>query len=111
MLMMMMVMSTNDIRKDTMHYAVCTCSPPNEKLSIRYLNQISTMALIFMMTTYFRQDIWMNIWVQFHFQYIFEGRDDFIQTRHIIVPPQIDCCKLDPSKKHKTCGDELNTIL
>ena len=87
------------------------CSPPNVNSSIRDLRQISTTALIFMKTNYFRQDIWINIWIQFHFQYIFEGRDDFIHTRHIIVPPQIDCCKLDPSKKHKTCGDELNTIL
>ena len=30
-------------------------------------------------------------------RHILEGRDDFIHTKHIIVPPQIDCCKLDPS--------------
>ena len=64
------------------------CSPPNVKSSIRDLSQISTTALIFMKTNYFRQDIWIKIWTQFHFQYIFEGRDDFIHTRHIIVPPQ-----------------------
>ena len=57
-----------------------------------------------MKTNYFRQDIWIKIWIQFHFQYIFEGRDDFIHTRHIIVPPQIDCCKLDPSKNIKHVG-------
>ena len=73
------------------------CSPPNLKLSIRDLSQISTTALIFMKTNYFRQDVKIKIWIQFHFQYIFEGRDDFIHTRHIIVPPQIDSCKLDPS--------------
>ena len=57
-----------------------------------------------MKTNYFRQDIWINIWIQFHFQYIFEGRDDFIHTRHIIVPPQIDCCKLGPPWSIKHVG-------
>ena len=67
--------------------ALCS-SPPNVKLSIRDLSQISTTTLIFMKTNYFRQDIWMNIWLQFHFQYIFERRVDSVQTRHIFVPPQ-----------------------
>ena len=57
-----------------------------------------------MKTNYFRQDIWIKIWIQFHFQYIFEGRDDFIHTRHIIVPPQIDCCKLGPPWSIKHVG-------
>ena len=37
------------------------CSPPNVNSSIRDLSQISTTALIFMKTNYFRQDIWINI--------------------------------------------------
>ena len=57
-----------------------------------------------MKTNYFRQDIWINIWIQFHLQYIFEGRDDFIHTRHIIVPPQRDCCKLGPPWSIKHVG-------
>ena len=68
---------------------IALCSPPNVKLPIRDSSQISTTALIFMNTNYFRQDIWMNIWVQFHFQYIFVGRVDFIQNLNIIPPPQI----------------------
>ena len=94
---------TNITRKRIL-FTSALCSPPNVKSSIRDLSQISTTALIFMKTNYFRQDIWIKIWTQFHFQYIFEGWDDFIHTRHIIVPPEIDYCKLDPSKNIKHVG-------
>ena len=49
------------------------CSYPHVKLSIRDLNPIFTTAPIFQQSHYFRQNIWLGIWVQFHFQYIFQN--------------------------------------
>ena len=47
------------------------CGYPIEKMEIRDSSQISTTAPIFVYYDYFRQNIWANILVQFHFQYIF----------------------------------------
>ena len=43
---------------------------PHVKWEIENLNQITTIAPIFLEFNYFRQNIWVNIWVQFHFLYL-----------------------------------------
>ena len=55
---------------NALHYALC--SYPNVKVSIRDMSQVFTTAPIFEQSHYFRQNIWVVIWVQFHFQYIFQ---------------------------------------
>ena len=48
------------------------CSYPYVKVSNRDLSQIFITAPIFKPSHYFRQNIWVDFWVQFHFQYIFQ---------------------------------------
>ena len=47
------------------------CSYPHVKVPIRDLCQTLTTAPIFQQSHYFRQHIWVNIWIQFHFLFIF----------------------------------------
>ena len=47
------------------------CGYPIAKMEIKDSSQISTTAPIFLYYNYFRQNIWVNILVHFHFQYIF----------------------------------------
>ena len=58
------ILNASDItfkKNQTNIFLNALCSPPNVNSSIRDLSQISTTALIFMKTNYFRQDIWINI--------------------------------------------------
>ena len=50
---------------------IALCGYPIGKMEIRDSSQISTTAPIFLYYNYFRQNIWVNILVHFHFQYIF----------------------------------------
>ena len=54
------------------HCTIALCSYPHVKVSIIDLSQIFTTAPIFEQSHYFRQNIWVDIWVQFQFQYIFQ---------------------------------------
>ena len=47
------------------------CSYPHVKASFRDFSQTLTMAPIFQQSHYFRQKIWVNIWIQFHFLFCF----------------------------------------
>ena len=51
--------------------ATALCGYPIAKMEIKDSSQISTTAPIFLYYNYFRQNIWVNILVHFHFQYIF----------------------------------------
>ena len=56
---------------------------PYVKLEIKNLSLITSTAPIFLQFNYFRENIWVIIWVQFHFLYIFVGRVDRIhKTSH-----------------------------
>ena len=50
---------------------IALCGYPIAKMEIKDSSQISTTAPIFLYYNYFRQNIWVNILVHFHFQYIF----------------------------------------
>ena len=43
------------------------CCYPHVKLEIGNLSQITTTAPIFLQFNYFRENIWVTIWLQFHF--------------------------------------------
>ena len=49
-------------------WRIALCRYPHVQWSIRISNQSSTTAPIFQQSHYFRQNIWVNICVQFHFQ-------------------------------------------
>ena len=53
------------------HVTIALCGYPIAKMEIKDSSQISTTAPIFLYYNYFRQNIWVNILVHFHFQYIF----------------------------------------
>ena len=60
------------------------CCYPNVNGAIRNLSLNTSTASIFLQFNYFRENIWVKIWVQFHFLYIFVGRVDRIyKTSHI----------------------------
>ena len=59
------------------------CCYPNVNGSVRNLSLNTFTAPIFLQFNYFRENIWVIIWVQFHFLYIFVGRVDRIhKTSH-----------------------------
>ena len=59
------------------------CCYPNINSAIRNLGLNTPTAPIFLQFNYFRENIWVIIWVQFHFLYIFVGRVDRIhKTSH-----------------------------
>ena len=59
------------------------CCYPNVNGAIRNLSLNTSTASIFLQFNYFRENIWVKIWVQFHFLYIFVGRVDRIhKTSH-----------------------------
>ena len=49
------------------------CCYPNVNGAIRNLSLNTPTATIFLQFNYFRENIWVRIWVQFHFLYIFVG--------------------------------------
>ena len=55
------------------------CCYPNVNGAIRNLSLNTPTATIFLQFNYFRGNIWVRIWVQFHFLYIFVGRVDRIR--------------------------------
>ena len=62
------------------------CCYPNVNGSVRNLSLNTSTAPIFLQFNYFRENIWVIIWVQFHFLYIFVGRVDRIhKTSHITM--------------------------
>ena len=62
------------------------CCYPNINSAIRNLGLNTPTAPIFLQFNYFRENIWVIIWVQFHFLYIFVGRVDRIhKTSHITM--------------------------
>ena len=63
---------------------IALCGYPIGKMEIRDSSQISTTAPIFVYYDYFRQNIWANILVQFHFQYIF-GDDLTAYTIWVLI--------------------------
>ena len=52
----------NESINESMHYGAI-----NEKWEMEILSQIITTAPIFLQFNYFRENIWVTIWVQFHF--------------------------------------------
>ena len=50
------------------------CCYPNVSSAIRNLSLNTPTATIFLQFNYFRENIWVRIWVQFHFLYIFVGQ-------------------------------------
>ena len=62
---------------------IALCCYPNINSAIRNLGLNTPTAPIFLQFNYFRENIWVIIWVQFHFLYIFVGRVDRIhKTSH-----------------------------
>ena len=62
------------------------CCYPNVNGAIRNLSLNTPTATIFLQFNYFRENIWVRIWVQFHFLYIFVGRVERIyKTSHITM--------------------------
>ena len=55
-------------------YTSALCSLPHWKVSIRDLSQILTTDPIFLSFDFFRQNIWVSFFVQFHFQDIFGAK-------------------------------------
>ena len=63
---------------------IALCCYPNVNGAIRNLSLNTSTASIFLQLNYFRENIWVRIWVQFHFLYIFVGRVDRIfKTSHL----------------------------
>ena len=63
---------------------IALCCYPHVKVEIRYSSQICTTAPIFSGYNYFRQHIWGEYLVQFHFQYIFvDGLTNYITQASI----------------------------
>ena len=58
---------------------IALCCYPNVNGAIRNLSLNTPTATIFLQFNYFRENIWVRIWVQFHFLYIFVGRVDRIR--------------------------------
>ena len=78
---------------------------PNVNGSVRNLSLNTSTAPIFLKFNYFRENIWVMIWVQFHFLYIFVGRVDRThKTSHITMLSFL----LFPFRPPKF-GDELNS--
>ena len=68
------------------HTLIALCCYPNINGAIRNLSLNTPTATIFLQFNYFRGNIWVRIWVQFHFLYIFVGRVDRIhKTSHITM--------------------------
>ena len=62
------------------------CCYLNVNGAIRNLSLNTPTATIFLQFNYFRENIWVRIWVQFHFLYIFVGRVERIyKTPHITM--------------------------
>ena len=62
------------------------CCYPNVNGAIRKFSLNTPTASIFLQFNYFRENIWVRIWVQFHFLYIFVGRVERIyKTSHITM--------------------------
>ena len=62
------------------------CCYLNVNGAIRNLSLNTPTATIFLQFNYFRENIWVRIWVQFHFFYIFVGRVERIyKTSHITM--------------------------
>ena len=67
-------------------YTTALCCYPNVNGAIRNLSLNTPTATIFLQFNYFRENIWVRIWVQFHFFYIFVGRVERIyKTSHITM--------------------------
>ena len=67
-------------------YLDALCCYPNVNGAIRNLSLNTPTATIFLQFNYFRENIWVRIWVQFHFLYIFVGRVERIyKTSHITM--------------------------
>ena len=80
------------------------CCYPNVIGAFRNLSRNTSTATIFMLFNYFRENIWVLIWVQFHFLGIFVGRVERIyKTPHITM---LSFCFF-PSDL-QSFGDELN---
>ena len=60
------------------------CSYPHVNVEIRDLSQTFTTAPICPWYHYFRENIWVNIWVQFHFHSIFLHVINWNNTRHLL---------------------------
>ena len=58
---------------------IALCCYLNVNGAIRNLSLNTPTATIFLQFNYFRENIWVRIWVQFHFLYIFVGRVDRIR--------------------------------
>ena len=59
---------------------------PNVKGSVRNLKLNTSTVFISLQFNYSRENIWVRIWVQFHFLYIFVGRVERIyKTSHITM--------------------------
>ena len=70
----------------SMFFNNALCCYPNGNGAIRNLSLNTSTASIFLQFNYFRENIWVRIWVQFHFLYIFVGRVDRIyKTSHITM--------------------------
>ena len=68
------------------NHRIALCCYPNINSAIRNLGLNTPTAPIFLQFNYFRENIWVIIWVQFHFLYIFVGRVDRIhKTSHITM--------------------------
>ena len=61
------------------YWLIPLCCYPNVNGAIRNLSLNNPTATIFLQFNYFRENIWVRIWVQFHFLYIFVGRVDRIR--------------------------------
>ena len=64
--------------------SIALCSYPHVNVEIRDLSQYFTTAPIFPQYHYFRQNIWVNIWVQFHFHFIFMHVINWNIMRHLL---------------------------
>ena len=82
---------------------IALCSYPHVKVSIRDLSQIFTTPPIFQQSHYFRQNIWVDFLVQFHFQYIFQ---DNLTNCNMSLK-----CQTSSSESNGKFGDELNGAL
>ena len=83
---------------------IALCCYPNVNGAIRNLSLNAPTATIFLQFNYFRENIWVRIWVQFHLLYIFVGRlDKKYKTSHI---PMLSFY-FSPSDL-QSFGDELN---
>ena len=90
-------------RLRNLHCLIALCSYPHVNVEIRDLSQTFTTAPIFPQYNYFRQNIWGNIWFQFHFHKLKQYQASSSKSLHLILQwvvwGRVECCINKPKVK------------